>query len=215
MSKILYPEQEDYLKNFQLKENNLLAEMRRFAEENKIPILMPEASSFLEHLICLLKPQRILEIGTAIAYSSIRMARASMGKSLIDTIELSGDNIKLAKKFIAKSNLSQKINLIEGKAQEIIPNLNYLYDFIFLDADKEDYIELFNLSVEKLKIGGTIFIDNLLWHGFAALEQAEPKYENSSEYIRKFNNLFFSDERFKSALYSVGDGIGLGIKIKD
>ena len=109
--------------------------------------------------------------------------------------------------------MEECINIIEGNALEILPSLNKKYDFIFLDADKEDYLELFNKSLKILNLGGVIFIDNLLWKGFAASESVPNQYKKSTELIRKFNAQFLAHPKLKSSILSIGDGIGLGIKI--
>ena len=167
----------------------------------------------LEQFVLSSKPSRVLEIGTAIAYSSIRIARCLRKKGVIDTIEKSKDNIKKAESFIKKSKLEKKINLIEGDALEIMPNLNEKYEMIFLDADKEDYEKLFYYSLMLLKKRGIIFVDNLLWHGHAASSKVPPEYKSSTEHIRSFNKLFTSQKILKTTVIPVGDGVGIGVKI--
>ena len=112
MSKILYPSQKKYLEKFNKEEDSLLQEMEKFASEKKIPILYPESASFLEQIILITRPKRVLEIGTAIAYSSIRIARVLRKKGIIHTVELSEDNIKLAYEFIKRSGYDDKIKII-------------------------------------------------------------------------------------------------------
>jgi predicted O-methyltransferase YrrM len=94
-----------------------------------------------------------------------------------------------------------------------MPKLTEKYDLIFLDADKEDYEKLFYNSLNLLNKRGVIFIDNLLWHGFPASKDVPPKYKRSTEHIREFNKLFVSQKGLKTTILSVGDGIGLGIKV--
>jgi caffeoyl-CoA O-methyltransferase len=213
MSKILFPSQTKYLQKFIKEDDALILEMEKFASEKKIPILYSESAFFLEQLVLLTKPKRILEIGTAIAYSSIRMARNLKKKGIVHTIEKSKDNIKLASEYIRRSGYEDKIKILEGDALNIIPTLNKKYDLIFLDADKEDYKRLFEYSVILLKKGGIIFIDNLLWHGYAASKEIPKEYKNSAKLIREFNNYFVSQANLKTSILPIGDGIGLGIKI--
>ena len=106
-----------------------------------------------------------------------------------------------------------RINILEGNALKILPSLNKKYDFIFLDADKEDYLELFNYSLNILNLSGVILIDNLLWKGYVAAEEIPEEYKKSTELIRKFNAQFLSHPKLKSSILSIGDGLGLGIKI--
>lgn len=213
MSKILYPSQKKYLQKLNREEDSLLLEMEEFASKKKIPILYPESALFLEQLILLTRPKRVLEIGTAIAYSSIRMARQLRKKGIIHTIEKSDDNITLATEFVKRSGYDDKINIIKGDAINLLPSMNKKYDLIFLDADKEDYKRLFEYSVILLKKGGIIFIDNLLWHGYTASKEVPKEYRTSTKLIREFNKLFTSQANLKTTILPIGDGIGLGIKI--
>ncbi|MCW8849322.1 MAG: O-methyltransferase, partial [Melioribacteraceae bacterium] len=167
---------------------------------------------FLEQLVKIHNTKNFLEIGTAIGYSTIRVAKNLQTVSRISTIEVSKDNIKLAKSFFDEANLTDRINILEGDAREIIPKLKEEFDFIFLDADKEDYLELFELSIKVLKDGGIILVDNLLWHGFTAAAEIPEKYKKSTEFIRKFNAQFLSHPKLISSILPIGDGLGLGIK---
>lgn len=214
MSKILYTSQENYINSFRNEDDELTLEMEEFAKKGNVPILTPDSAQFLEQLITIHKPKRVLEIGCAIAYSTIRIAKNLKKKSVIDTIEVSKENIKKAKKYIEKSEAKDKINLIEGDALEVMPNLSNKYDFIFLDADKEDYEKLFYFSLMLLKKNGVILVDNLLWHGYAAASNVPPKFKNSTKHIREFNKLFLTHPTLKSTLLPIGDGLGLGIKVK-
>lgn len=212
MSKIIYPVQLKYLENFRDEKNPLLVEMEDFASENSVPILSWQSGDFLEQLVKISKPARVLEIGTAIGYSSIRIARNLAKKSLLHTIEKSKDNIKLANNYIERSGYVNKIEILEGDALSIMPKLSKKYDFIFLDADKEDYKKLYDYSILLLKRGGIIFIDNLLWHGHAASKSIPASYRRSTKFIRDFNRLFMAQRNIKTTILPIGDGIGLGIK---
>lgn len=213
MSKIIYQNQIDYLSSMRSEPDPLIKEMEEFAITNRIPILNWQAAELLEQIVMMIRPKRILEIGTAIAYTSIRIASIIRKKGIIDTIEKSLDNISLATDFIKRAELTSKINLIEGDALDILPQLSKKYDLIFLDADKEDYEKLFYYSVVLLKKDGVLFVDNLLWHGYAASSKVPPNYKNSTKMIREFNKLFMEQNALKTTIIPVGDGIGIGVKI--
>jgi len=213
MSDILFPTQKEYLENFRTKDNPLISEMEEYARDNGVPILNWDSAEFLETLIKITSPKRVLEIGMAIAYSSIRIAKNLKKKAVIHTIEKSEDNINIAKGYIEKSGLQDKIVIMEGNALTVMLQLDKKYDFIFLDADKEDYKRLFDYSLIMLKKGGVIFVDNLLWHGYAANKRVPAKYKISTNHIREFNNMFTSQKSLKTTILPIGDGIGLGIKI--
>ncbi len=214
MKKIIYPQQSEYISSFKKQEDALTKKMERFARENKVPILSKDSSKFLEQLIILIRPQKVLEIGTAIAYSAIKIGKNLSSAGKLYTIEKSSDNMKIAARFINEAKLVKKINLLKGDAQEIMPELKVKFDFIFLDADKEDYKKLFELSLKLLKKGGVIFIDNLLWHGYAASEKIPKKYAASTKHIKSFNKIFMNTPSLNTSILPIGDGIGLGIKIK-
>jgi predicted O-methyltransferase YrrM len=210
---ILYSAQKKYLASLLTEQEPLLNEMEEFAAQNKIPILLREAAEFLEQMISIKRPKNVLEIGMAIGYSSIRIASRLKDKATLDTIEISKPNIKTAKKYIAISGLEEKINIIEGDALLLMPQMDKKYDLIFLDADKEDYEKLFYYSILLLKKRGVIIVDNLLWHGFPASRNVPPSYKKSTEHVRKFNKLFVSQKALDTTILSIGDGIGLGVKL--
>lgn len=213
MTKILYPSQEKYLAASKKSSDGLLKEMEDYAVENKVPILAWQSAEFIEQLISIKQPNRVLEIGTAIGYTTIRIANNLQKNCSVHTIEKSTDNIIKAKEFIEKSGLGKKIKILEGDALNLMPQLKKKYDFIFLDADKEDYKRLFDYSMILLKKQGVIFVDNLLWSGYVAGSKVPPKYRNSTKHIREFNKIFLTQPNLISTILPIGDGIGLGIKL--
>ncbi|MHB1686974.1 MAG: O-methyltransferase [Ignavibacteriaceae bacterium] len=213
MSKIIYPSQLKYLQSFQTEADPLILELEDYAEKNRVPILSKDSARFLEILITMTNPKRVLELGTAIAYSSIRIARNLKKKGIVHTIEKSEDNIKLAKENITKAGLDDKIILMTGNAFDVMPRLDKKYDFIFLDADKSDYKRLFDYCLILLKKGGIIFVDNLLWSGYAASSRVPAEQKTATKHIREFNQIFTSQKSLRTTILSIGDGIGLGIKI--
>lgn len=212
MSKIINHLQLEYISSFRIEEDELLQEMEKYAKQNEVPIFSWLSAGFLEQLIRIQNPKRVLEIGMAIAYSTIRVARLLKKKSEIHTIEKSEDNIGKAKEFIEKSGVGKNIKILEGDAINVMPRLKKKYDLIFLDADKEDYKRLFDYSMILLKRGGTFVVDNLLWHGYAASTRIPAKYKKSTEQIRSFNKLFMNQPNLNSVILPIGDGIGLGVK---
>ena len=212
MNKIISVVQSDYIKSFRNKPDGLIQEMEQYAVEHNIPILSWESADFIEQLVLIKNPKRVLELGTAIAYTTIRIARNLKHKSVIHSIEKSTDNIKVAKEFIAKSGVGNKIKILEGDALNIMPQLKKKYDLIFLDADKEDYKRLFDYSLVLLRRGGLLVVDNLLWHGYAASSRVPQNYKESTQHIREFNKLFMNQPNLKTSIIPLGDGLGIGVK---
>ncbi len=213
MEKIILSSQLEYLSSFRKQLDPLIEEMETYAKEHNVPILSWQSADFLEQLVLLKEPKRVLELGTAIAYSTIRIARMLQGKSVVHSIEKSVDNIAIAKDFIAKSGLGNKIKLLEGNAMNVMPQLKKKYDIVFLDADKEDYKRLFDYSLVLLRKGGVLVVDNLLWHGYAASNRVPLNYKESTRHIREFNLLFMNQPNLKSSIIPIGDGLGIGVKI--
>lgn len=212
MENIICPEQRLYLESLRKEEDPLILEMEQYAKEHRVPILDWKSVEFMEQLLLMFRPKRVLEIGTAIAYSSIHIARCLRKKGRLVTIEFSEDNLKLAEENIRNSGYKDKIKIVEGNALDVMPKMKKKFDFIFLDADKEDYKALFDLSMVLLKKGGVMFVDNLLWHGYTAAKQVPKKFQTSTEHIRKFNQEFLSHPDLTASILPIGDGIGFGIK---
>ena len=213
MPDIINKNQIDYLRSLRNLPDQLIKEMEEFAAEKKIPILDWKSAELLEQIVLMYRPKRVLEIGTAIAYSSIRIAKQLREKAILDTLEKSKNNIKLAKEYIKKAGLESCINMVEGDALLILPKLDKKYDLIFLDADKQDYERLFFYSLMLLKKGGVLFVDNLLWHGYAATRTVPISYKNSTKIIRDFNKMFVSQTSLITSILPIGDGIGIGVKV--
>ncbi|MFH0736209.1 MAG: O-methyltransferase [bacterium] len=202
----------DYLVNKRHSIDSLIKEMEEYALVNKIPILNWKAVELLELLIVLKQPEAILEIGTAIGYSSIRMARKLNHNVCLDTIEKSKNNLPIAQGFINKAGLADKINILFGEAEDIMRDSTKMYDFIFLDADKLYYQSLFHLSLKLLKPGGLFFVDNLLWKGYVADENVPDNFVNSTKLVKDFNTLFLNNPHMDSKIFPIGDGVGIAIK---
>ncbi|MDX1699147.1 MAG: O-methyltransferase [Melioribacteraceae bacterium] len=214
MPQILSPNLRNYLRSSGNDDDHILREMETFAREHNIPILEKSSSIFLEQLLLIYQPKKFLEIGTAIGYSTIRVAKTLKKTAKIYTIELSKHNIELAIKYFKRSGCRDRIDIIEGDAIKILKDSSETYDFIFLDADKEDYLDYLELCINRLNIGGVFFVDNLLWKGYVVSDSVPDEHKKSTEFIKKFNAQFIKHPNLKSSIIPIGDGIGLGIKIR-
>lgn len=212
MSGFLTKETEHYLAELFKQTDPLHIEMEEFAREKRIPIIEPGGAAFLDIYLRSLKPKRYLELGTAIGYSAIIAAKALPNDARIVTIEKSKDNLKLAKEYISRSGYQHKITIAEGEAKELLNSFKQEWDCIFIDADKEDYDDLFELSLPLLCEEGVILIDNLLWHGYTASDEVPASYKKSTEIIRAFNKKLASGSSFHFTIVPAGDGIGVVIK---
>lgn len=202
----------DYLNGINKKETNpILVSLRTYAMENKVPVITTEGIKFLNQVIKLRQIKNILEIGTAIGYSSINMAIKN--KSLrITTIERDEAMFYQAKKNINESLLEERIKLIYDDALDVDENTLGTFDLIFIDAAKAQSINFFNKYKKLLTENGVIITDNLLFHD---LVTAEIRDRNLKQLVRKidnFNKFVVEQEDFDTYVYSIGDGMSLSIK---
>lgn len=200
-----------YLNEINKKETNpLLVSFREFALENKIPIITYEGLQFLIQVINLRNANRVLEIGSAIGYSSISMATYTNAE--IVTIERNMEMIELAKQNIKKAQLQDRITLIEGDALEVDEKTLGTFDVIFIDAAKAQSIKFFEKYETTLTKNGVIVTDNLLFHD---LVDQQVKDRNLRQLLRKidtFNKYVVEKEGYHTYIYHLGDGMSLSIK---
>lgn len=202
----------DYIRNLEKSTDSLLIEMEDYALKNKVPIIEVEVARFLEILVKLKKPKRILEIGTAIGYSSIIMHRA-YPKSKITTIEIDEKNFLKAKEFIKKSNYTKNIDVIFADANDALEFIKADYDMIFMDAAKGQYVNFFEKSVERLTKGGILVSDNILFRGLVAKEKNNVRRKNTIvKRLKEFLNMITNSEIFSTTIVPIDDGMAICYK---
>ncbi len=200
--------------NIDIKRENLLSEMEEYALLNHIPIIQKEASDVLLFLIKLLKPERILEMGTAMGYSSILMALTNPDTK-IDTLERNNEMVLLANINIKKYSLENRIKVFEGEIDDTMGKLENKYDMVFIDAGKSHYSKYFHLALERLNEKGVIICDNVLINGEVAIDEIlDKKHATSILKMKKFIAEVNGDKGFDSVIVPVGDGLMI-IKRKD
>lgn len=191
-----------------------MEELERYAEINDIPIMMPDGIEFLVHYIETHPIKTILEIGTAIGYSAIKMALVSKDIH-VTSIERDSTRFEEAKKNVKKFGLDKQITLILDDAMNVLPTETY--DLIFIDAAKSQYIKFFEQFSIYLKKDGVIVSDNLDFHGYTKqVERIESR--NLRQLIgklRKYIEYLENNKEFHTDFYEVGDGIGMSSRIND
>ena len=210
---ILRREQAEYLEDLQPANTDLLAEMEAYAAEHRVPIADREVALFLEITARAIKARRVLECGMAIGYSVIHLARGMTEDGLVITIDPSEEMIRAAEGYLSRAGLRERAQIEKGYALEVIPRINETFDLIFLDAVKEEYRGYLDLALPKLRSGGVIICDNLLWGGQVAGEIRSPDLQASTEALREFNRYFVSHPQLRAEVLPVGDGLGYGLKI--
>jgi len=199
-----------YLKEINNKETNLtLVSLRLYAQEHNVPIITDEGINFIKQMIQLAHVKRVLEVGTAIGYSSIHMAL--MGCEVL-TIERDDKMFEMAKENIEKANLSSKITVIHADALEVNESDLGTFDLIFIDAAKAQSINFFNKFKSCLNNEGLIITDNLLFHELVVKEIKERNLKQLVRKIDNFNRFVVNEEEFSTYIYAIGDGMSLSIK---
>jgi predicted O-methyltransferase YrrM len=167
----------------------------------------------LSMISCMIKPQYILEIGTFTGYSALCLAKGLPENGRLHTIEIDDELESIAQKYFVKSGMNDKIIQHIGDARQIISSLENKFDLVFIDADKREYCEYYNLVFDKISVGGFLLADNILWSG-KVVDPAEFDDEQTRG-ILDFNNLVHNDIRVKNAILPVRDGIMLIQKIAE
>lgn len=203
----LPPAIEQYVQNHSSEEMQVLQELSR---ETQAKILRPRMLSghiqgiFLQMISKLIRPERILEIGTYTGYSAICLAQGLNENGLLHTIDVNDELESIIRKYIDKAGLTNKISLHIGNALSIIPTLKETWDLVFIDADKENYLNYYHLVFNQVKPGRWIIADNVLWSG-KVVDDNEDDIETQA--IRQFNEFIHADERVEHLLLPLRDGL--------
>jgi len=201
-------ELEDYIEQHSEKEPQLLAALNK---ETYQKILLPRMLSghfqgrVLSMLSKLIRPVNILEIGTYTGYSALCLCEGMQENGQLHTIDIKEELIDFQRKHFDKSPWGKQITQHLGEAVDIIPTLDMKFDLVFIDADKENYINYFELIVPKMNKGGIILSDNVLWSG-KVLEPLNPK-DTSTKILLEYNKLLKEDPRVETVLLPIRDGL--------
>ena len=210
---ILQPEQADYLDHLLPKSTDVLAEMEQYAADNGVPIADREVAWFLEITARAIRAKHCLEIGLAIGYGAAHLAAGTIEGGQVVTIEPSQEMIDKSEIYLKKLDLRHKVEIIKGKALDILPEVKVEFDLVYLDAMKEEYTEYLELCLPRLRVGGVVIADNLLWGGEVAKRHGHEIQDAATVALQKFNQTFVNHPQLKSQILSIGDGLGYGVKI--
>ncbi|AQS09253.1 putative O-methyltransferase [Clostridium saccharobutylicum] len=210
MSKITYDYMEDYIRGLIPNREGRLKEIEDFARENGVPIVQKETGVFLEFMTSMKKPKRILELGTAVGFSSILMYEAAGTEPEIITIERDEKMIELATSNLEKFNLSHKIKIEKGDCLEILEKLNEPFDFIFMDAGKGHYNHFLPHCLRLLSQEGIIVADNVLFRGMVASQELVKRRKITIvKRMRTYLDMVTQDEKLITSVIPMGDGIAV------
>ncbi len=201
-------EKDDYILQHCTPEDSVLAELNR---QTYLKILNPKMLSgqqqgrFLEMVSYMIRPSQILEIGTFTAYSAICMARGLNNDGTLHTIDSNDEIRDFAWHYICKAGMEEKIIMHTGNALEIIPALEGPFDLVFIDAEKSEYLQYYRLALPKVRPGGVIIADNVLWDN--KVYKAEYNTDEYTQYIKEFNIFIQEDPQVENMLLPIRDGL--------
>ena len=206
---------EQYACNHTQEENIVLDELNR---ETWAKVLIPRMLSghlqgrALSMFSKMIKPKCILEIGTYTGYSAICLSEGLQQGGKLHTIDINEELKSMSSSYFEKAGISKNVIQYVGDALEIIPNIKYEFDLVFIDADKENYSNYFEIVIEKMPIGGFIIADNVLWSGKVVEEVNDKDQETNA--LKEFNTLIQTSKRVENILMPIRDGLMICQKIK-
>lgn len=204
---LLSDELKSYLDSSCDPESDLLKQIDR---ETHLKVSLPRMLSghyqgrVLSMLSKMIGPRKILEVGTFTGYATLCLAEGLTEDGILHTIDINAELEDMVRASFDKSDLGNRIKYHIGNALEIIPELNEIFDLIFIDADKKNNESYYNLTIDKLRSGGLIIVDNVLWSGKVI---AEKKYDSATALINNFNRMVSADQRVEKLILPVRDGI--------
>lgn len=205
----LDPKLEQYAEMHTTPENEVQQALNRETYAN---VLMPRMLSghlqgrVLSMFSQMLRPRRILEIGTYTGYSALCMAEGLTDDGILHTIDINEELETMVRTHIAKAGFENKIQFHIGNAMQIVPSLNETFDLVFIDADKENYSHYYDMVFDKLRTGGIIIADNVLWSG-KVLDEKELTKDVETKALDQFNKKIHADNRVENVLMPIRDGL--------
>jgi len=215
---MIQAEIQTYAESFTSDESEILAELRdkTFGERNDKSMLSGfYQGRLLSMLSKIIQPRRILEIGTYMGYSALCLAEGLADNGKIITLDIQPETNLIAKSFWIKSEYNDKIESFLGDATKIIPTLNETFDLVFIDADKPNYANYYDLVFPKMRMGGMILADNVLWSGKVLDAEKGAEADESAQALHDFNKKVQADERVSNILFTVRDGLMMIRKERD
>jgi predicted O-methyltransferase YrrM len=210
---ICYDYINDYIRGTIRRNQGILKDLEEYAQANHVPIVQPEVARLLVVLGKLLQPERILEIGTAIGYSSILLSGTLRPGGRIDTIERCELMVETARSNIKKAGLEEIISVISGDALEVLVCLDKQYDMIFMDAAKGQYPEFLPECLRMLKVGGLLVSDNVLYKGMVANEELVVRRKKTIvKRMKDYLDIICNSDELDTSIIPIGDGVALSYR---
>lgn len=213
MSNITDKHVEGYIRGLLPEHRGILKKIEDDAIKNKVPIIHKEVAALLKVITTISQSRRILEIGTAIGYSAILLCQAAGDNGYITTIERNEERVKQAKLNIKRANLDDKIQIIQGDAQQVLEFLDEKYDLIFLDGAKGHYKEMLEKSIDLLKVQGLLIADNVLFKGMVANNDLVVRRKKTIvNRMRDYLEYICNHPKLETSIIPIGDGVAISYK---
>lgn len=210
MSGVTYDYMEQYIRELIPDREGMLKELEDYAKNNKVPIVQKETGKFLELMVTIKKPRKILELGTAIGYSAILMELSCGNECTITTIERDSSMVELARNNFKKYGMEDKIDVLQGDCLEILESLRDTYDMIFMDAGKGHYNHFLPHCKRLLNKDGIIVADNVLFRGMVASRELLVRRKITIvKRMKSYLELISRDNEFVTSVIPMGDGIAV------
>ena len=199
---------EKYIKEHTTPEDKVLEDLYR---QTNLYVVNPNMVSghiqgkLLEMFSCMIHPLRILEIGTYTGYSAICLSRGLKSGGRLHTIEINDELKEMSSRYFDLAGVSDKVIMHTGRAQDVVPSLDFSFDLVFIDGDKREYCEYYDLVFEKVRKGGFIIADNVLWGG--KIEDKDAMKDPQTRGVVNFNEMIRNDNRVEKILLAVRDGL--------
>ena len=205
---------ETYIENHTTPEPEVLKKLNR---ETYAHVLMPRMLSghlqgkFLKMLTTMIQPKQVLEIGTFTGYSGISIAEGLGEGCTLHTIDINEELTGMVKQYVKESGQEKKVKVYTGNALQIIPTIDCVFDMVFIDADKKNYSNYYDIVFDKVRKGGYILADNVLWSGKVVEKSAKPDTDTKS--ILEYNDKITNDPRVENVIVPIRDGIMIARKL--
>ena len=213
---INYPHIVEYLNKTLSESEGFLKELEVYAKENTVPIIQKEVRAFFGMLLKYKAPKNILELGTAIGYSSIFFSDYILPGGKIITLEREDDYYNLAISNIKKAGKENVITVIKGDAFETVKKIDGTFDMIFMDANKSMYRYYLDTLLPRLSPGGIVICDNILYKGMVSCDDLAPRKQNTIiQNLRDFLSYISHHPQLETSIVPIGDGVSLSVKLQE
>jgi caffeoyl-CoA O-methyltransferase len=201
----------DYVDALAFRGDASLEEVERQGEADGWPIVGAAEGSFLHVLAKAVGARRILELGTAIGYSGTWFARALPADGQLVTVEADPETARIAQRNFEKTGVAPKVTVLVGLAQDVIEDLEGPFDLVFVDINKDGYPAILRPAIQRLRVGGLLVTDNVLWHGDVARKSSRTR---ETVAIRTYNESLAKDPRMITSILPLRDGVSVALKIR-